>query len=73
MSEPATAEIEVNGKRGPLAAATLAELLDQKGIDAKGRGVAIAVNGSVVTRSTWATTALRPNDVVEIVQAKQGG
>jgi sulfur carrier protein len=37
------------------------------------KGVAVAVNGEVVPRSAWATTALRSDDEVEVVTAKQGG
>lgn len=37
------------------------------------RGVAAAVNGSVVARGAWASTSLRAGDAVEIVTAVQGG
>ncbi len=37
------------------------------------RGVAVAVNGTVVPRSQWAATALAPGDRVEIVTAAAGG
>ena len=37
------------------------------------RGVAVAVNGEVVPRSAWPTTALRADDNVEVVTARQGG
>jgi sulfur carrier protein len=36
-------------------------------------GVAVAVNGEVVTRSSWETTALREGDRVEVLTAVQGG
>jgi sulfur carrier protein len=36
-------------------------------------GVAVARNREVVPRSEWATTALSPRDVVEIVTAAAGG
>jgi sulfur carrier protein len=65
--------IEVNGQRQQLAALTVVALLEERGIDVAGRGIAIAVNGAVVPRSAWATTALKAGDAVEIVQAKQGG
>jgi sulfur carrier protein len=67
------ATILVNGRPEPLAAPTLAALLDDHGIEAGGRGVALAVNGAVVPRAAWARTRLAPGDEVEIVQAKQGG
>ena len=37
------------------------------------RGVAVAVNGEVVPRSTWATASLRDGDRVEVLTAAQGG
>lgn len=37
------------------------------------RGVAVALDGEVVPRSTWSTTALTPGAVVEIVTAAAGG
>ena len=36
-------------------------------------GVAAAVNGEVVPRSSWAVTPLRRGDQVEVVTAVQGG
>ena len=37
------------------------------------RGVAVAVNGEVVPRSTWATVPLADGDSVEVLTATQGG
>ncbi|MGC8463952.1 MAG: sulfur carrier protein ThiS [Acidimicrobiales bacterium] len=37
------------------------------------RGVAVAVNGTVVPRSQWDATVLNPGDRVEIVTAAAGG
>ena len=37
------------------------------------RGVAVAVNGEVVPRSTWAEVGLRDGDRVEVLSAAQGG
>ncbi len=65
--------IRVNGEGTPLAAATLAELLAQQGIDAGGKGIAVALNGAVVRRPEWAGTKLSPGDDVEIVRVRQGG
>ncbi|MGJ9423166.1 sulfur carrier protein ThiS [Aeromicrobium sp. CF3.5] len=41
--------------------------------DGRPRGVAVAVNDSVVPRGQWCTTSLRAGDHVEIVRAVQGG
>ncbi|SDT71154.1 sulfur carrier protein ThiS [Actinoplanes derwentensis] len=37
------------------------------------RGVAVAVNGTVVPRSTWAKVDLADGDRVEVLTAAQGG
>ena len=37
------------------------------------RGVAVAVNGEVVPRSTWAAVPLAEGDAVEVLTAAQGG
>ena len=37
------------------------------------RGVAVAVNGTVVPRSTWADVPLADGDTVEVLTAAQGG
>ncbi|MGE0750877.1 MAG: sulfur carrier protein ThiS [Variibacter sp.] len=68
-----TMMIQVNGKQEAVAADTLSALLADKGIDTGARGVAVALNGAVVPRAAWADTALRADDAVEIVHAKQGG
>jgi sulfur carrier protein len=36
-------------------------------------GVAVAVNGRVVTRSAWEDTVLADGDVIEVLTAVQGG
>ena len=37
------------------------------------RGVAVAVNGEVVPRSTWPVAPLHDGDRVEVLTASQGG
>ena len=66
-------EIRVNGQDVSATAATIAELLAEQAIEMGQRGIAVALNGSVVPRSVWGETALRPGDSVEIVRAMQGG
>jgi sulfur carrier protein len=65
--------IRINGEGAPLAAATLAELLAENGIDIDGKGIAVALNGQVVRRQAWRQTKLSPGDDVEIVRVRQGG
>ena len=69
----AAAIIRVNGQDEPLAAATLAALLEEKAVDTGQRGIAVALNGAVVPRAAWPQTRLRPCDSVEIVRALKGG
>ena len=74
MTEVAVAAtIRVNGEREPLVVATLAALLDEKAVDTAQRGIAVALNGSVVPRAAWPQTPLHPGDSVEIVRALKGG
>jgi sulfur carrier protein len=72
-TEAMEATIRINGEVEPFRAGTLAGLLEQRGIDSQGRGVAIAINGAVVPRATWSGRQLAAGDEIEIVQAKQGG
>jgi sulfur carrier protein len=65
--------LTVNGVAEPLSAPTVAALLAERDILPDGRGVAVALNGAVVRRADWATTALSAGDTVEIVRAMQGG
>ncbi|MCC7346717.1 MAG: sulfur carrier protein ThiS [Variibacter sp.] len=74
MNETAVKDsLEVNGERVPLTARTVAALLAERGVEAGGRGVAVALNGAVLPRAAWGETRLKAGDSVEIVQAKQGG
>jgi sulfur carrier protein len=67
------ARIRINGADEPLAAATLAALLEEKAVDVGQRGIAVALNGAVVPRAAWGETTLKAGDSVEIVRARQGG
>ncbi len=69
----AAAQIQVNGKSELVAAATLEALLAEKAVDTSQRGIAVAINGTVVPRRAWPATPLRAGDSVEIVRARQGG
>ncbi|MGC8477929.1 MAG: sulfur carrier protein ThiS [Acetobacteraceae bacterium] len=67
-----TETIRVNGQEETLTAATLAELVAARGVR-RPRGVAVAVNGAVVTAARWAELRLAPGDQVEIVRPFGGG
>ena len=68
-----TIEIKVNGEATAVATATLAELLASRSLPAKGRGIAVALNETVVPRASWPETRLKPGDRVEIVRPIVGG
>lgn len=52
---------------------TLGALLISLGIDAESKGVAIAVNETVIPKRKWDATELRADDAIEIIHAVQGG
>ena len=70
---PTSVELWVNGERRRVAAPDVYALLGALGLDPAGRGMAVARNGEIVPRSAWRTTALGPDDRIEIVGAVQGG
>ena len=73
MSAAVTIEIHVNDRPTKVGeGATLDSLLHGLGLSAK-KGVASAVNGSVVPRASWAGRSLLNGDKVLIIQATQGG
>lgn len=61
----------LNGQPYDTAAGNLAQLLEEKGIDAD--GTAVAVSEQVVPRSQWESTSLTEGAAVEILTAVQGG
>jgi sulfur carrier protein len=66
--------ILVNGESAAVpAGATVGEVLASLGVDAPARGVAVAVDGEVVPRSSWETFALGEDARVEVLGAMQGG
>lgn len=65
--------LTVNGIAEEVAATTVAQLLEARGIDPAARFLAVAINGAVVRRGSWDETALSAGDAVEIVRPLQGG
>lgn len=65
-------EITVNDIRHTMPDdSTVANLLDDLGEE--GKGTAVAVNGKVVRKNSWAETKLKQGDVVLIIKAAYGG
>ncbi len=65
--------VEVNGESWTLAEAGLPALLRAQSIDPEARGVAVAVNGTVVPHRRWQETTLHQGDQIEIVKPFIGG
>jgi sulfur carrier protein len=69
-------KLTVNGQTRDCVAANLAELWHNETANleiAEPRGFAISLNGAVVRRVAWPTTAVRDGDMVEIIRAMSGG
>ncbi|MBA3653916.1 MAG: sulfur carrier protein ThiS [Actinobacteria bacterium] len=65
-------KVTVNGERRDVPDGVSVHTLATQVLD-RPTGVAVAVNGEVVPRSAWASTALCHDDRVEVVTARQGG
>jgi len=64
----------VNGKERSLSGILyVSNVLEEIGIQPDRKGVAVAINGELVTRTEWSSTLIASGDHVEIVQAIQGG
>ncbi len=63
--------IRVNGELQNFIAATVSNLLIEMGIET--RGIAVALNGEIVSRSEWSSTLINDNDSIEVVTAAAGG
>lgn len=65
--------IRLNGESLTSPPERLADLLAEHGFRAETRGIAVAINGTVVPRSKWNETVLSDGDDIEIVKIMQGG
>ena len=66
-------DITVNGERRSLdGPGSLIDLLEQMEM-ADVRGVAVCINGEIVSRGDWPRISLNPQDELEIVRATMGG
>ncbi|MGZ4278114.1 MAG: sulfur carrier protein ThiS [Solirubrobacteraceae bacterium] len=64
--------IRVNGQEREGAGATVAQLLDDLGLQSQ-RGVAVAVDAEVVPRGEWSARIVPDGARVEVLSAMQGG
>jgi sulfur carrier protein len=66
--------VTVNGEPRLLApGATVASVVELLDVAPQARGVAVALDGEVVSRSRWSETEVREGARVEVVAAIQGG
>ncbi len=66
--------ILLNGERSEVVAGeTVAAVLARLGLPPQARGVAVAVDGEVVPRTSWESFALAEGSRVEVLTAMQGG
>jgi sulfur carrier protein len=66
--------VMVNGEpRDVGAGATVASVVEMLDVAPGARGVAVALDGEVVSRGQWADTQLSEGSTVEVVAAIQGG
>ena len=65
--------MRVNGKPSATNHTRLLDLLAEQGFLPDAKGIAVAINGTVVPRSKWPETSLSETDEIEIVKIMQGG
>ena len=66
-------EITLNKKVISVSNPCSIQLLVNSRIGEEQRGIAVAVNGSVVPKASWLSTPLNNGDSVLIIKATQGG
>jgi sulfur carrier protein len=66
--------VTINGERREVpSSATVASVVELLDVAPGARGIAVALNGEVVTRARWEKTELPVGARIEIVAAIQGG
>jgi len=68
-----TRSVWINGAPRPTSAHTLSAVLDELGIGRERAGIAVAVDGAIVTRRAWADTPIAEGQRLEIITAQAGG
>lgn len=65
-------KVWLNGEDVEIAEATVAGVLRALGLQS-GKGIALAIDGEVVPKSTWGEVAISSDQRIEVVKAVQGG
>jgi sulfur carrier protein len=67
-------ELTINGEKRTIEKAdTLEELMRVLGFSLDTKGIAVAVNDTVVPKAEWPSTRIQTGDAVEVIHAVQGG
>jgi sulfur carrier protein len=66
-------EITFNDQRQEIEAQTSVQSALNKWVGEKQKGIAVAVNDSIVPKAKWESHLLQPNDKVLVIKATQGG
>lgn len=66
-------EIILNNQKKVISEGTSLEELVYAQLGEKQKGIAVAVNNTVVQKDAWPTQKIKPNDSILIIQASQGG
>ena len=65
--------ITINGNATTTDNKNLTDILMENNFPIDKKGVAVAVNETVVTKSNWADTKIKAGDTIEVVKPFQGG
>lgn len=62
-----------NGENITTTATTISQLLQQYNITEHSKGIAVAQNRSVISRTKWHKTPIAQGDIIEVIRPFQGG
>lgn len=67
-------DVRINGAEARVAeAASIIDIVRAQGLDPRARGVAVALNESILPSARWEATKVAAGDRIEIVKAFAGG
>jgi sulfur carrier protein len=66
-------EIQLNNQRRIITAPLSVQQLLDEVVGEKQKGIAVAINNTVVPKATWAQQLIQTNDNIIIIKATQGG
>ena len=65
-------KVYLNGEEIQFNGAFLSDLIHQNGLSEK-KGIAVAVNETIISKSNWVKTEIKQEDKVLVITATQGG